>query len=105
LLADFMKRYPAFDPPEYVSWSADPALLQEFGKTIERDPARRDLIAPLPREAFLLVYERLLLARLQDIALSRWVRQGVISKAWVGNGGEAFTVGTVFAPDYEIDLV
>ena len=47
--------------PEYVSWSADPALLQEFGKTIERDPARRDLIATLPREAFLLLYERLLL--------------------------------------------
>jgi hypothetical protein len=65
-----MKRYPAFDPPEYVSWSADPALLQEFGKTIGGDPARRDVIATLPREAFLLLYERLLLARLQDIAVA-----------------------------------
>ena len=100
-----MKRYPAFDPPEYVSWSADPALLQEFGKTIERDPARRDLIATLPREAFLLLYERLLLARLQDIALSRWVRQGVISKAWLGTGEEASTVGPVFALDSAIDYV
>jgi len=100
-----MKRYPAFDPPEYVSWSADPALLQEFGKTIERDPARRDLIATLPREAFLLLYERLVLARLQDIALSRWVRQGVISKAWLGTGEEASTVGPVFALDPAIDYV
>lgn len=100
-----MKRYPAFDPPEYVSWSADPALLQEFGKTIERDPARRDLIATLPREAFLQLYERLLLARLQDIALSRWVRQGVISKAWLGTGEEASTVGPVFALDPAIDYV
>jgi 2-oxoisovalerate dehydrogenase E1 component len=100
-----MKRYPAFDPPEYVSWSADPALLQEFGKTIERDQARRDLIATLPREAFLLLYERLLLARLQDIALSRWVRQGVISKAWLGTGEEASTVGPVFALDPAIDYV
>jgi len=100
-----MKRYPAFDPPEYVSWSADPALLQEFGKTIERDPERRDLIATLPREAFLLLYERLLLARLQDIALSRWVRQGVISKAWLGTGEEASTVGPVFALDPAVDYV
>jgi len=105
LTAYFMKRYPAFDPPEYVSWSADPALLQEFGKTIERDPDRRDLIATLPREAFLLLYERLLLARLQDIALSRWVRQGVISKAWLGTGEEASTVGPVFALDPAIDYV
>ncbi len=100
-----MKRYPAFDPPEYVSWSSDPVLLQEFGNTIERDPARRDVIAALSRDAFLVLYERLLLARLQDIALSRWVRQGVISKAWLGTGEEASTVGPVFALDPEVDYV
>ena len=100
-----MKRYPAFDPPEYVSWSHDPALLQEFGNTIERDPARRDVIAALSRDAFLVLYERLLLARLQDIALSRWVRQGVISKAWLGTGEEASTVGPVFALDPAVDYV
>jgi TPP-dependent pyruvate/acetoin dehydrogenase alpha subunit len=100
-----VKRYPAFDPPEYVSWTADPALLHEFGRTIEQDPARRDLIAALPREAFLTLYERLLLARLQDISLSRWVRQGVISKAWLGTGEEAATVGPVFALDPATDYV
>src|SRR4030095_2386718 len=79
LTAYFMKRYPAFDPPEYVSWSADPVLLQEFGKTIQRHPQRRYLMATRPLAELLQLYERLLLARLQDIALSRWVRQGVIS--------------------------
>jgi TPP-dependent pyruvate/acetoin dehydrogenase alpha subunit len=35
--------------------------------------------------------------RLHDIALKRWVRNGVISKAWLGTGEEAATVGGVNA--------
>jgi TPP-dependent pyruvate/acetoin dehydrogenase alpha subunit len=35
--------------------------------------------------------------RLHDITLKRWVRQGVISKAWLGTGEEAVTVGAVHA--------
>ena len=37
--------------------------------------------------------------------LSRWVRQGVISKAWLGTGEEAATVGPVFALDPATDFV
>ena len=49
--------------------------------------------------------EALLLARLQDIGLSRWVRQGVISKAWLGTGEEATTVGPVFALNPALDYI
>jgi TPP-dependent pyruvate/acetoin dehydrogenase alpha subunit len=35
--------------------------------------------------------------RLHDIALQRWVKQGVISKAWLGTGEEAVTIGAVHA--------
>ena len=27
-----MKRYPAFDPPEYVTWSPDPNWSKPFGR-------------------------------------------------------------------------
>ena len=37
--------------------------------------------------------------------LKRWVRQGVISKAWLGTGEEATTVGPVFALDPAVDYV
>src|SRR5690625_6869928 len=35
----------------------------------------------------------------------RWVRQGVISKAWLGTGEEAVTIGSVHALDREQDIV
>jgi pyruvate dehydrogenase E1 component alpha subunit/2-oxoisovalerate dehydrogenase E1 component alpha subunit len=41
----------------------------------------------------------LLRNRLHDIALKRWVKQGVISKAWLGTGEEASTIGPVHALD------
>jgi TPP-dependent pyruvate/acetoin dehydrogenase alpha subunit len=92
-----MKRYPAFDPPEYVGWAPDPALVAEFGEVLERDPERRAVVAALD-EAFLLkLYAGLVRNRLHDIALKRWVRQGVISKAWLGTGEEAVTIGSVNA--------
>ena len=100
-----MKRYPAFDPPEYVSWIPDPAMVTAFRERLAADPERKKIIKRLGREELLTLYRRLLRARLHDIGLKRWVRQGVISKAWLGTGEEATTVGPVFALDPARDFV
>ncbi|HXE57316.1 MAG TPA: thiamine pyrophosphate-dependent enzyme, partial [Gemmatimonadales bacterium] len=100
-----MRRYPAFDPPEYVNWTPDPDLVARFRAVVEDDPARRAVVARLTRDQLLALYARLLRARLYDIQLKRWVRQGVISKAWLGTGEEAATVGPVFALDPAVDYV
>ncbi|HWO89260.1 MAG TPA: thiamine pyrophosphate-dependent enzyme [Gemmatimonadales bacterium] len=100
-----MKRYPAYDPPEYVSWSPDPRLVAEFAATLRRDPERWALIEALDEEFLLKLYAGLLRARLHDITLKRWVRTGVISKAWLGTGEEAATVGPVHALDRARDIV
>ncbi len=100
-----MKRYPAYDPPEYVAWQADPALVRAFAEVPRRDPERARLLDGLD-EAFLLrLYAGLLRTRLHDVALKRWVRTGVISKAWLGTGEEAATVGPVHALDRARDIV
>jgi TPP-dependent pyruvate/acetoin dehydrogenase alpha subunit len=44
-------------------------------------------------------------ARLHDIQLQRWVRTGVISKAWLGTGEEATTIGPVHALERGRDVV
>jgi len=92
-----VKRFPAFDPPEYVDWKPDPALVRAFRSTIEANPERAAIVNGLSREAKLELYRGLLRARLHDIELKRWVRTGVISKAWLGTGEEATTVGPVHA--------
>lgn len=92
-----MQRYPLYDPPEYVSWQADPALVKAFAERIARDPERAALVATLDRANLLALYRGLLRFRLHDIALKRWVRQGVMSKAWLGTGEEAVTIGSVHA--------
>jgi TPP-dependent pyruvate/acetoin dehydrogenase alpha subunit len=100
-----VKRYPAYDPPEYVAWEPAPALVRAFAETPRRDAERRRLVEGLD-EAFLLkLYAGLLRARLHDITLKRWVRTGVISKAWLGTGEEAATVGPVHALDPARDVV
>jgi TPP-dependent pyruvate/acetoin dehydrogenase alpha subunit len=76
-----------------------------FRETIERDPARAAVVARLPLETRLGLYAGLLRARLHDIQLKRWVRTGVISKAWLGTGEEATTVGPVHALDRGRDVV
>jgi len=86
-----IRRFPAFDPPEYVEWKPDPALVRGFRETIERDPERAAVVARLPVATKLALYTGLLRARLHDIQLKRWVRTGVISKAWLGTGEEATT--------------
>lgn len=92
-----MKRYSAFDPPEYVDWSPDEELLRSFRRRIEGDPGRREVIEGLDADRLLDLYRGLVRFRLHDIALQRWVKQGVISKAWLGTGEEAVTVGAVHA--------
>ncbi len=92
-----MKRFPAFDPPEYVDWKPDPALVRAFRSTIEANADRAAIVGKLSRDAKLELYRGLLRARLHDIELKRWVRTGVISKAWLGTGEEATTVGPVHA--------
>jgi TPP-dependent pyruvate/acetoin dehydrogenase alpha subunit len=76
-----------------------------FRETIERDPARAAVVARLPLETRLGLYAGLLRARLHDMQLKRWVRTGVISKAWLGTGEEATTVGPVHALDRGRDVV
>jgi pyruvate dehydrogenase E1 component alpha subunit/2-oxoisovalerate dehydrogenase E1 component alpha subunit len=92
-----MKRYAAYDPAEYVSWARDDDLVREYRKAYTRDPARREIIDALTTEQKLDLYRGLLRNRLSDIALKRLVRQGAISKAWLGSGEEAATVGPVHA--------
>lgn len=92
-----MKRSPLFDPPEYVSWTPASGGVEAFDATLDRHPARRALVEGLSRQKLLALYEGLLRNRLHDIALKRWVRQGVISKAWLGTGEEASTIGPVHA--------
>ena len=101
----FMKRYPAFDPPEYLEWAPDPEILREYVATIERDADRSEIVRDLTESDLLSLYRDLLRTRLHDIGLKRWVRTGVISKAWLGTGEEAVTVGTVRALDPARDVV
>jgi TPP-dependent pyruvate/acetoin dehydrogenase alpha subunit len=100
-----MRRYRAFDPPEYLDWQADSALVDEYRARVASDPERHDLVATLAEDALLRLYEGMLRARLHDYALKRWVKQGVISKAWLGTGEEAVTVGNVHALEREHDVV
>src|SRR5215211_7194455 len=92
-----MKRYQAYDPPEYAGWTADAEELRRYRETCEGDSERAAVIARLSRDELLGLYRGLLRNRLSDIALKRFVRQGVISKAWLGLGEEAATIGPVHA--------
>ena len=92
-----MKRFAAYDPPEYLEWTADPELLRAYRERIDADPERRDAVRALSEEALLDIYTGLLRNRLHDVTLKRWVKNGVISKAWLGTGEEAATIGPVHA--------
>jgi TPP-dependent pyruvate/acetoin dehydrogenase alpha subunit len=100
-----VKRFPAFDPPEYVDWKPDPALVRAFRATIETNPERAQIVTALTPDSKLQLYRGLLRARLHDIELKRWVRTGVITKAWLGTGEEATTVGPVQALERGKDIV
>ena len=79
--------------------------MRSFRTRIAHDPERAKRVGELGRDALLGLYRDLVLTRLQDIGLKRWVRQGVISKAWLGVGEEAVTVGCVAALDRSQDVV
>ena len=100
-----MKRYAMFDPPEYLDWKPVPGVMEEFRHTLDSDPDRKKIISELSRDQLLDLYAGMLRFRLHDITLSRWVRQGIISKAWLGTGEEAVTVGNVHALDRSRDIV
>src|SRR5215813_6202465 len=87
-----MKRYPIFDPPEYEA-------------VLQREPQRARVVSQLNQEQLLAMYAGLLRFRLHDITLRRWVRQGILAKAWLGTGEEAVTVGNVHALNRTIDKV
>ena len=88
-----------------MQWAPDAALLAAFVATTRQDPERRRRIAALGRAALLDLYAGLVRTRLQDITLKRWVKTGVLSKAWLGTGEEAATVGPVHALDRGRDVV
>lgn len=100
-----MKRFPAYDPPEYVDWRPDPALVREFGEAWTKHPGRAAIVTGTTREVRLDLYRGMVRTRLHDIMLKRWVRQGIISKAWLGTGEEATTVGPVHALNRAMDVV
>ena len=92
-----MKRWPSFDPPEYVSWTPLPDVMQEYRDCIEKNPERRMRVTDLTSEQHLGLYRGMLRNRLFDTMLKRWTRRGVVSKAWLGTGEEAVTIGAVHA--------
>jgi 2-oxoisovalerate dehydrogenase E1 component len=92
-----MRRYPAYDPPEYVAWQPDHRLLDEYRHRVRGDGERRRIIESLDEAALVELYAGMLRFRLHDIMLKRWVRRGVLSKAWLGTGEEAVTIGCVHA--------
>ncbi|PYS01311.1 MAG: hypothetical protein DMG15_22540 [Acidobacteria bacterium] len=94
-----------FDPPEYVNWKPDPGIIAEFEHTLASDPERATIIAELTEKQLLHMYAGLLRFRLYDITLRRWVKQGILAKAWLGTGEEAVTIGNVHALDRAIDKV
>jgi TPP-dependent pyruvate/acetoin dehydrogenase alpha subunit len=100
-----MRRYPAYDPPEYLNWQPDAKLVEAYGSRLHAEADRRSVVDSLDEVMLLKLYEGMLRFRLHDIALKRWVRRGVISKAWLGTGEEAVTVGCVHALDRQRDVV
>jgi 2-oxoisovalerate dehydrogenase E1 component len=100
-----MQRYPMFDPPEYVDWRSAPEIVEEYDRTLRRDPARAAIVDALSEDQLIGLYAGMVRFRLHDITLKRWVKQGVISKAWLGTGEEAVTIGAVHALDRRGDVV
>src|SRR5712671_1536885 len=100
-----MRRFPAFDPPEYLAWKPDAKLARAFRTTIAADSERARVVHALSPDDRMALYAGLLRARLHDIQLKRWVRGGVISKAWLGTGEEATTVGPARALTRGADIV
>lgn len=63
------------------------------------------MVRALDEAALLRLYAGMVRFRVHDFTLKRWVRRGVLSKAWLGTGEEAVTVGCVHALDRSQDVV
>jgi TPP-dependent pyruvate/acetoin dehydrogenase alpha subunit len=100
-----MKRYSMFDPPEYVSWEPDHEIIDSYEAKLHEDRQRSEIVSKLESDQLLNLYAGMLRFRLHDITLRRWVRQGILSKAWLGTGEEAVTIGNVHALNLTIDKV
>ncbi len=94
-----------FDPEEYVDWQPDSAVMEDYHRTLAADSERQAIVREMSEVTLLDLYSGMLRFRLHDITLRRWVKQGVLSKAWLGTGEEAVTVGNVHALDRSCDLV
>ena len=97
-----MKRYTAYDAQEYVNWSPDPeiqaayaALASSGSEVLSSGPWRRSTPRPLsrPRDGTLARYP-----------IEEMGETGVITKAWLGSGEEAVTIGSC-APLRDGDVV
>ena len=91
-----MKIYPAYDPPEYREWHPDPKVMADYSARMG-EPEIEKSLQSLGEEGLENLYRGLIRARIHDITLKRWVRTGVITKAWLGTGEEAVTVGACHA--------
>ena len=100
-----MKRFPSFDPPEYLSWQPYPELISDYRQAWSAHEERTAVVDSLSADQRIDLYRGMLRTRLHDIMLKRWVKQGVISKAWLGTGEEATTIGPVHALNREVDVV
>src|SRR5690606_8369501 len=100
-----MRRYPPYDPPEYIDWKPDSRLTAEFAAHVRSDAERQRVVDALDERMLLDLYADMVRFRLHDIALKRSVRRGVISKAWRSTGEEAVTVGCVDALARDRDVV
>ncbi len=92
-----MKRYKAYDPPEYWKWVRDEGAVEQFKGRLASSEALSSGVRGLSTGELLGLYRSLLRARLHDVYLKRWVKNGVITKAWLATGEEAVTVGSVRA--------
>ena len=91
-----MKIYPAYDPPEYRDWQPDESVMKEYSGRMTEPEIAKSLQA-MGETGLENLYRGLIRARIHDITLKRWVRTGVITKAWLGTGEEAVTVGACHA--------
>ena len=92
-----MKRFAAYDPPEYQNWTPDPDVIGAYTDQIESSEGIQRSLEKLGPAGLETLYRGLVRNRLHDVALKRWVRTGVITKAWLGCGEEAATVGAAHA--------
>ncbi len=92
-----MRPVPGSDPPEYRNWAPDPEAAAAFRDGLDRDADRAAVIGGLDAGTFIGLYRGLVRNRLHDHQLRRWVRSGRLSKAWLGTGEEAVTVGACHA--------